>query len=60
MNILAKGGDTDSNCAIVMGLIGAITGYNKIPSYFRNKIINSSMKNTPRPRILDFETNKII
>ena len=47
---LQRGGDTDVNCAIVMGLIGAVVGYNGIPGYFKQKIINSRMKDSPRPR----------
>ena len=39
-NTLLKGGETDSNCAIVMTMVGAIVGYNSIPSYFRHKIAN--------------------
>lgn len=37
---LSKGFNTDTNCSIVLGLVGAIIGYNNIPSYFRNKILN--------------------
>lgn len=55
-----QGGDTDSNCAIVMGLIGAILGYNGIPSYYRKKIIEFNMKNSPRPRDEKYSPNKII
>lgn len=47
---LQRGGDTDANCAIVMTLIGAIVGYNGIPGYFKQKIINARMKDSPRPR----------
>lgn len=50
ISILAKGGDTETNCAIVMTLVGAIIGYNAIPGYFKQKIINSRMKDSPRPR----------
>ena len=39
---MAKGFTTDTNCSIVLGMVGAIIGYNNIPSYFRSKIINSS------------------
>lgn len=47
---LMKGGDTETNCAIVLTLVGAAVGYNGIPSYFKQKIVNSRMKNSPRPR----------
>ena len=33
-----------------MTLVGAIVGYNGIPGYFKQKIINSRMKDSPRPR----------
>jgi hypothetical protein len=36
-----KGGDTETNCAVVLTLIGAIVGYNGIPRYFKEKIINA-------------------
>jgi ADP-ribosylglycohydrolase len=49
-NVLTKGGDCDSNCAIVMALVGAIIGYNEIPNFFQNKIINANVLNSPRPR----------
>jgi ADP-ribosylglycohydrolase len=47
---LMKGGDTETNCAIVMTLVGAIVGYNGIPGYFKQKIVNSRIKNSIRPR----------
>lgn len=30
-NVLSKGGDTDTNAAIVGGLIGAIIGFKNLP-----------------------------
>lgn len=57
---LQKGGDTDANCAIVLTLIGAIVGYNGIPSYFKQKIINSRMKDSPRPRDPKYSTHQVI
>lgn len=50
ITILSKGGDTETNCAIVMTLIGAIVGYNGIPGYFKQKIVNSRMQDSPKPR----------
>lgn len=50
VKILRKGGDTETNCAIVMTLVGAIVGYNGIPCYLKQKIVNSRMKDSPRPR----------
>lgn len=50
LKTLLKGGDTDSNCSIVMSLIGAIVGYNQIPSYFKQKIMNYRMTQSSKPR----------
>jgi ADP-ribosylglycohydrolase len=50
LKTLLKGGDTDANAAIVMGLVGSIVGYNNIPSYFKQKIMNSRMNQSSRPR----------
>ena len=47
---LAKGGDTDANCSVVMGLVGSVVGYSMIPSYFKQKIVNSRMTQSSRPR----------
>jgi hypothetical protein len=33
-----------------MTLVGAAVGYNGIPGYFKQKIVNSRMKNSTRPR----------
>lgn len=50
LKTLLKGGDSDANSSIVMALIGAIVGYNQIPSYFKQKIINSRMSQSSKPR----------
>jgi ADP-ribosylglycohydrolase len=50
LKTLIKGGDADSNCSIVMALVGAIIGYNRIPSYFKHKITYSRMSQSSRPR----------
>jgi ADP-ribosylglycohydrolase len=47
---LVKGGDADANAAVVMALVGSIVGYNNIPSYFKQKILNSRMNQSSRPR----------
>jgi ADP-ribosylglycohydrolase len=38
-NIMSRGGDTDTNCAIAGALYGAINGYEKIPSYLIEEIL---------------------
>lgn len=50
LKTLLNGGETDANCAIVMTLVGAIVGYNQIPSYFKQKINNFRMHQSSRPR----------
>jgi ADP-ribosylglycohydrolase len=50
LQTLLKGGDTDANSSIVMALVGSIIGYNNIPSYFKQKIMNSRMTQSSRPR----------
>lgn len=50
LKTIVKGGDTDANSAIVMALVGSIVGYNNIPSYFKQKIMNSRMSQSSRPR----------
>ena len=41
LRVLSRGFNTDINCSIVLGLVGAALGYNNIPNYFRDKIFNS-------------------
>ncbi len=48
--LLMKKGETNINTAVGMGLIGAYLGYNKIPSYFSNKIAVSRMSQSSKPR----------
>ena len=50
LKTLLKGGDSDANCSIVMALIGCIVGYNQIPSYFKQKIMNFRMSQSSKPR----------
>ena len=60
LTTLAKGGDTDANCAIVMGLVGSIVGYTSIPSYFKQKVVNSRMTQSSRPRSDEYSPYHII
>lgn len=60
VRILSKGGDTETNCSIVLTLVGAIVGYNGIPGYLKQKIVNSRMKDSPRPRDEKYSTHKVI
>jgi ADP-ribosylglycohydrolase len=60
LKTLLKGGDTDANCAIVMALVGSLIGYNNIPSYFKQKIINSRMSQSSRPRPDEYTPYQVI
>lgn len=51
LEVLRKGGDTDSNAAIVCSLIGATVGYSRIPSYFRHRILKYVVSFIQRERI---------
>ena len=42
--MLREGGDTDTNAAIVGGLIGALVGYNRIPEKYKLAIMNFDCK----------------
>jgi ADP-ribosylglycohydrolase len=37
--MLIEGGDTDTNAAIVGGMMGALVGFNEIPQFMRNAIV---------------------
>lgn len=41
LRVLSRRFNTDINCSIVLGVVGASLGYNNIPNYFREKILNS-------------------
>ena len=56
---LSYGGDTDTNCAIVMGPVGALLGISRIPDHFKHKITNCDFKKgqNPRPDFLSTKKN---
>jgi hypothetical protein len=60
LKTLVKGGDTDANSAIVMALVGSIVGYNSIPSYFKQKIMNSRMSQSSMPRNDEYSSYHVI
>ena len=46
---IKEGGDTDTNAAIVGGMIGALVGFNGIQSYMTDKVIGFDCVNNPMP-----------
>ena len=46
---IKEGGDTDTNAAIVGGMIGALVGYNGIPTFMTDKVVNFDCVNNPHP-----------
>jgi len=60
VRILSKGFNTDTNCSVALGLIGAVIGYNQIPSYFRSKIINSECSTAGKHRTRDYSCRKVV
>lgn len=59
VRVISKGHNTDTNASIVLGMVGAIIGYNNIPSFFKNKIINSNSTHR-KNRAKDFSSQKVI
>jgi len=60
VRVLSKGFNTDTNCSISLGLVGAVIGYNNIPSYFKHKIINSEYKVSKMNRGRDYNSQRVI
>lgn len=40
MNTIRVGGDTDTNACVVMGMVGALLGYKKIPQNLLGNVLN--------------------
>ena len=55
---IQQGGDTDTNAAIVGGMIGALTGANKLPEYMVNKVLRYNHKDFGGRNRPDFITPK--
>ena len=56
------GGDTDTNSAIVGGLIGALVGVHNIPEKMMNKILtfdNQGKHGIPRPDFLSVQKRSL-
>jgi hypothetical protein len=58
--VLFKGFNTDTNCSIVLGLVGAAIGYNNIPSFFKNKILNSDPNPSKKRRKRDYHSRRVV
>ena len=43
-----------------MALVGSIVGYNQIPSYFKQKIMNFRMTQSSRPRNEELTPYKVV
>ena len=56
--ILSKGFNTDTNCSIVLGLVGAALGYNNIPNYFREKVLKQDKNISKRSK--NYRTGRVI
>ena len=45
-SVIERGGDTDTNAAIVGGMIGALVGFKRLPTKYLKKMINIDFKDT--------------
>ena len=54
---IQQGGDTDTNAAIVGGMIGALVGYDKIPEDMKNKVLSfdPTTEGRRRPKFLSIK-----
>ncbi len=61
-DVLAKGGDTDTNAAIVGGLIGALHGANAVPEEMKAPVLARDVNSPgiPRPEFLTTKALPII
>ena len=48
--ILERGGDTDTNMAIVGGMVGCLVGFKKIPAKYLEKMIRLDFTNQSEKR----------
>jgi len=59
VRVISKGHNTDTNGSIALGMVGAIIGYNNIPSYFRSKIINASSTHR-KHRVRNYSSQRVV
>ena len=60
VRLLSKGFNTDTNCSIGLGLLGAVVGYNGIPSYYRSKVLKAEYSGGNRVRSRTYHPNCIV
>lgn len=61
--VLKMGGDTDTNAAICGGILGAINGYNSIPEFMKEPVLNYEYKvedSVGYPRPVRFTTKNVL
>jgi hypothetical protein len=46
--VLSRGGDTDTNAAIVGGMLGAIIGFKKLPKQYLKKMMEVRFDTNPK------------
>lgn len=61
-NVISQGGDTDTNAAIVGGLVGAIIGFNRLPKYYLERMmkLRYGERTTATSRPSRFEPRRIL
>ena len=52
--ILKKGGDSDTNGAIVGAMMGALLGYHNIPQLYLNNLLTCNLEKSALKRIQKF------
>ena len=57
-DLLRRGGDTDTNCAIAGGMLGALHGESKLPSEYVKKVLEVDTKENVRHKRPEFLTPK--
>ena len=58
--ILQKGGDSDTNGAIVGAMMGALLGYHQIPSQYTEKLLTCNLEKSKIVRPLRFYPHRAL
>jgi hypothetical protein len=59
IRVLSRGFNTDTNCSIVLSLVGAALGYDGIPHYFKDKVLKSAKENGTK-RTRDYWSGRVV